>query len=549
MQHRSKSSHSTQFEEHAATACPACELCAEETRLVGLESVPHSDQADLCTYECGTCGHLQARVVIRRDARGKLIDFVEEIASDTAGQQVPGASTVRVLNPTERVLAAIVESSEDAIVSVDLNGIIGTWNQGAERLFGYTAEEMIGQSLSATLIPADRREEEIRNLEWIARGERILPYRTIRRRKDGELVHVALSLSPVKNPEGAIIGAAKIVRDMTELQRAEQAHRDIETRFQLLADNIPILCWMARGDGWLFWYNRRWYEYTGATPESQQGWGWEAVHDPEMLAAVKQQWKASIDTGEPFEMSFPLRGADGVFRDFLTRAVPLRDDTGRVIYWFGTNTDITHEHEAAERARLLARELAHRGKNTLAVMQSLVVRSLSEPRSLPEARQVLLNRLAALARSQTLIVNSGAQRASLGELARLEFEGFSDRVTAVGPDVALNPPTAQTLALVVHELATNAAKYGALAQPGGSIEIRWSISSGSDAKLTFRWQERDGPQVALPTREGFGRTLIEKVVAQQFGTQPAIEFRPDGLVYEFSMPLSLIEGETLDQIV
>ena len=104
---------------------------------------------------------------------------------------------------------------------------------------------------------------------------------------------------------------------------------------------MPNLAWWANGDGYITWYNHRWYEYTGTTPEQMEGWGWQSVHDPEALPKVLEQWKASIATGEPFEMEFPLRGADGVFRSFLTRGIPLKDPDGRVIRWFGTNTDIS----------------------------------------------------------------------------------------------------------------------------------------------------------------------------------------------------------------
>jgi PAS domain S-box-containing protein len=122
-----------------------------------------------------------------------------------------------------------------------------------------------------------------------------------------------------------------------------------EDQFKLIADNIPVLCWMANGDGYIVWYNRRWHEYSGTTPTEMEGWGWQAVHDPEVLPAVMERWTQSIGTGEPFEMTFPLRGADGVFRPFLTRVQPVRDATGHVVRWFGVNTEISAQ-QAAEQA-------------------------------------------------------------------------------------------------------------------------------------------------------------------------------------------------------
>jgi PAS domain S-box-containing protein len=105
---------------------------------------------------------------------------------------------------------------------------------------------------------------------------------------------------------------------------------------------------MARPDGWIYWYNDQWYSYTGTTPEEMDGWGWERVHDPALLPAVKERWQHSLETGTPFEMVFPLRGADGEFRRFLTRVNPVRDSRGEVAHWFGTNTDVETERRATE---------------------------------------------------------------------------------------------------------------------------------------------------------------------------------------------------------
>ena len=148
----------------------------------------------------------------------------------------------------------------------------------------------------------------------------------------------------------------------SELARAHAIGNELQIR--TLADAIPTLAWTARADGFIEWYNARWYEYTGTTPDEMAGWGWQKVHDPEFLPIVMQRWQSSIASGQPFEMTFPLRAADGRFRRFLTRVTPLCDEEGRVTRWFGTNTDVE-----AERAAREAAEEANQAKtNFLATM-------------------------------------------------------------------------------------------------------------------------------------------------------------------------------------
>jgi PAS domain S-box-containing protein len=140
----------------------------------------------------------------------------------------------------------------------------------------------------------------------------------------------------------------ELEREVEERKQAEETLRQSEERFRTMANALPQLAWIAKSDGYIFWYNQRWYDYTGTTPEEMEGWGWQSVHDPEVLPQVLEQWKGSIATGMPFDMVFPLRGSDGQFRPFLTRVMPLKDASGKVIQWFGTNTDITERKQAED---------------------------------------------------------------------------------------------------------------------------------------------------------------------------------------------------------
>ncbi len=151
--------------------------------------------------------------------------------------------------------------------------------------------------------------------------------------------------TPLRDESGKIIKWFGTCMDIHDMKEIEDALRESEERFRTMANAIPQLAWMANPDGYIFWYNQRWYEYTGTTPEQMEGWGWQSAHDPEALPSVVERWKASITTGEPLDMEFPLLGADGKFRPFLTRVMPMKDSEGRVLRWFGTNTDVSEARE------------------------------------------------------------------------------------------------------------------------------------------------------------------------------------------------------------
>lgn len=156
------------------------------------------------------------------------------------------------------------------------------------------------------------------------------------------------SYSPITMENGKVGGIVVPVIETTNKKKAELALKQSEEQFRAMADNIPNLAWMADANGYIFWYNKRWHEYTGTTPAEMEGWGWQSVHDPSVLPDVLNKWKASIATGEPFEMTFPIKGADGKFRQFLTRVVPVFNEESKITKWFGSNTDITSQIEAEQ---------------------------------------------------------------------------------------------------------------------------------------------------------------------------------------------------------
>ncbi len=208
-------------------------------------------------------------------------------------------------------------------------------------------QEIIGKTVSE-ILPEIENQRYIDLLDRVKNsGETIKlvesPVTLIKNGKE-ETLFVNLIYQPYYEGK-EIAGVLSISTDATEQVLARKDLERLSNRFETLANNIPNLAWMANRDGWIFWYNNRWYDYTGTTPEQMEGWGWKSVHDPEKLPEVVEKWQLSIDTGKPFEMVFPIRGADGIFRPFLTRVIPVLDDEGHIINWFGTNTDITKQKE------------------------------------------------------------------------------------------------------------------------------------------------------------------------------------------------------------
>jgi PAS domain S-box-containing protein len=342
------------------------------------------------------------------DSRMQLLDdgMVLEVNRDVSERKEMEAA---LLESEQRLrsLASIVESSDDAIVSKSLDGIITSWNRGAERVFGYSAEEAVGQPITI-VIPEDRQSEERDILTRIRRGERIDHFETIRRRKHGNLIVVSLTVSPVKNAAGKIVGASKIARDITEQKRSQ------------------------------------------------------------------------------------------------------------------------------EQIAILAREAEHRSKNLLANVQAAV--NLSNADTADGLKRAIVGRIQALANVHSLFAESRWIGAELSTVATQELAPYVEknerRIRIDGPPVLLEPNTAQAVAITLHELATNAAKYGSLSAAEGQVELKWLHKT--DGQLILSWTETGGPPVQTPTHQGFGGRVIERLIGQLKGSA-RFDWRTDGLVCEIRL--------------
>jgi PAS domain S-box-containing protein len=275
---------------------------------------------------------------------GTVIDITESKASEEQQQR----------------LALIVQTSDDGIISKSIDGIITSWNEGAQRIFRYTSEEIIGKHIS-TLIPADRLSEEDEIVRRLKRGERIAHFQSKRIDKFGRLIDVSLAISPLRDNNGHVIGASKIVRDITREKQAESLIRESEQRFRFLADNMPQFVWTATPEGEVNYYNKTVLDYTGLTIEKLFSVGWLQIIHPEEQEENLQQWQHAMQSGLPYRVEHRLRRKDGDYRWYLSTALPQKEENGNIQIWVGTSADIDdikkHDQQKDDFIKMASHEL------------------------------------------------------------------------------------------------------------------------------------------------------------------------------------------------
>jgi PAS domain S-box-containing protein len=422
-----------------------------------------------------------------------------------------------------RRLASIVESSDDAIISESLDGIIESWNRGAERLFGYSPEEAIGQPV-AMLVPADRPEDAKSIIMRIRTGEAVDHYETVRRAKDGRLVDVSLTVSPVSDEQGRIIAASKIARDITERKRAEEHAQRLASIVESSDDAIIS----ESLDGIIESWNRGAERLFGYSPE-------EAIGQPVAMLVPDDRPDDSttiirkIRTGAAIDHYETVRRAkDGRLIDVSLSVSPVRNDRGRVVAASKIARDITERRRAEEQQTLVLGEMKHRIKNTLATVQGMARQSLKTATA--QERSSFIARLRSLAEAHDLLTNKEWTRARLCDVVARAVgpfrQQFRERLRLEGPDdVWLSSERSLLLTMALHELATNAVKYGALSNSRGTVEVRWQCKEGT---LALVWREEGGPRVQAPERPGFGSRLLERAL-KTLGTAE-LKFEPTGVV-------------------
>jgi PAS domain S-box-containing protein len=650
------------------------------------------------------------------------VNMLVDISDHKRAETTLRAQSARLdaLSGAERAaqhLAAIVESSEDAIISKDLNAIIQSWNAGAERVFGYKADEVIGKSITI-LIPEGHKDEEPEILRRIRRGERVEHFETKRQRKDGSIIDISLTISPVRDAEGRIVGASKIARDISDRKRSEETlarrareqaalyrftdrlHRadalaqvydaGLDAIIDALGCNRAAILLLDEGGimrftGWrglstayrnavdghspwqrgelnpqpvlvedvtkaelpdelkavvreegigalafvpmvtggkligkfMTYYTaphafadteidlaltiarqvgfsveriraeaaRRLAEEQSRESERRLqmamdagrmgAWEWDLVSDKVIwspglealhglksgtfggsfedfkrdihrddLAKVEARVAQALHDRQDYHLVYRIRRPDGAVRWLEAFGRVTSSADGEPMRLAGVCMDVTARKEAEAQRNLLVAELSHRVKNTLATVISVARQSFSTNPDAQAAQRSFNARIRALGQTHTRLAEANWSGVSLETLLLDEMAPYRDEAETnlrlSGPPAMLNPKYALTLGMAVHELATNAAKYGALSVKGGVVEIAWTFE-GPD--LHILWSEKGGPPVTPPTRNGFGRILIERVLASDLGGKVTTDFAPDGLKCRIVLPPLRPAGE------
>ena len=364
---------------------------------------------------------------------------------------------------------------------------------------------------------------------------------------DGEVRWVVASGRPRMDAEGRATRLPGVVVDVTAERRISAALAESELRFRTLADTMPQMVWSTLPNGYHDYYNARWYEFTGVPVGTTDGEGWNDMFHPEDRERARTVWKHSLETGEPYEIEYRLKHHTGTYRWTLGLALPIRDTEGNIVRWFGTCTDIHQTKIAGEERELVAQELSHRIKNIFAVLNGII--SLSA-RSRPEVKPYaddLRQRIFALGEAHDYIrphsQGAGASQGSLKVLVERLMQPYrsqdSERIEILGEDVIIDDAAATPLALLLHELATNAAKYGALSSQEGRVVL---TGSQGDDRYHLSWKEIGGPPLSgAVANSGFGSRMMELSVKGQLGGSLERLWEPDGLRIEIDVPISSLQ--------
>ncbi|WP_262267781.1 sensor histidine kinase [Microvirga yunnanensis] len=445
--------------------------------------------------------------------------------------------------------AQLLNAVEQAVIATDLDGIVTYWNRCAERLYGWSAEEALGRDILELNIPAEGLPQAEEIMDRLRAGQ-VWSGDIVLRHKDGHTFPVHVTDSPVLDDSGQMVGVVGISMEISDRIRTLAALTGSEERLRIAqhAGGIGTFEWNIRSGEVMVTeeFCRIWG--IGSHTSVRIGAFAEFVH-PDDRHLIATSLASSLEDLVAYTEYRIIRQDDRQVRWLARRGEIVRDDAGQPARLVGAVYDITERKRLEEQRQLLMQELTHRVKNTLAMVQAISTQTLRTAPSLEAAGAIFSERLATLARANDTLLQENWSSASIRVIVEGATRPHNDhgRIHVSGPDVPLGPKVALALSLTLHELCTNAAKYGALSVDAGRVEITWHVSGeGAGARFRFRWQESGGPLVKPPQRKGFGSRLIERSLASSFGNQAGITYEPTGVVWSIEASLTALQEQAPD---
>lgn len=313
-----------------------------------------------------------------------------------------------------------------------------------------------------------------------------------------------------------------------------------EREFRELADFAPVMIWRTGLDRMADWFNKPWLDFRGRSMAEEVGEGWVTGIHPDDISRCETVFFEAFGAREPYSLEFRLRRHDGVYRWIVETGTPFQRHGAFAGYW-GSCTDITDHRAAQQSQRVLINELNHRMKNSLTVVQALAEQTFRGDRPMAAAMTCFAGRLRALAAAQDQLVANAWEEVALRDVVQATcapLDPTGERIRKDGPPLILSAETAVALTMTLHELLTNAVKYGALSRDAGTVAIVWSCADAGGSRLRLEWKEAGGPPVATPARRGFGTRFIERGLAVEAGGSSTLTFEADGVrwVLEAALP-------------
>jgi PAS domain S-box-containing protein len=465
---------------------------------------------------------LYNRGVVVADPEGRPCRLVSA-QTDITGRKLAEAA----LQESESRFRAMADQAPAPIWMTSATGELEFANQAFGEYAGAPSDSLLGNVWIQMLHPDDlpnvlaARASARLHLEAYSFEARF-------RRSDGAWRTMLASAKPRLTAEGVFQGYVGLAIDLTEMRAAEAAMRESEARFRLLAESAPVMLWMGDDQGRCVYLNRSLRDFWGV-PEDLAGFTWDAMLLEEDGPALMETFRVAMDRQEAFEVEARYRRPNGAIRTLFTRAEPRHDAEGRFIGMIGVNVDVTEARRAEQHQQLLINELNHRVKNTLATVQSIAHQTLRGDAAKREARDLLTARLLALSAAHDVLTRESWEGADIVEVVAAALRPYdSTRYSGEGAAHRVGPRAALAISMALHELATNALKYGALSGNAGQVRVSWTPTA--DGGLTLTWREEGGPPVVPPTRMGFGSRLLRQGLTAELGGRADLRFEPEGLI-------------------